>query len=221
MNTTDLLLIMLGLLSENDERLTEAEVPARYCRFFDAELGADVAGQGVRELVDAGYIARSGDVLDVTEAGVKDAYKRHVDYYYETGVAVGRESEAERAYQASKGVGLDNDSMVDLPQLEHLKAQLSRHPGTLVDLGCGKGGLTSHFETELRRKTVGIDKSEGMIEIAKTKNGRVTWLVGDLNDFAHLDLREVGAFLLVDSLYFCQDLDASLVALDGMLAPGG
>lgn len=52
--------------------------------------------------------------------------------------------------------------------------------GTIVDLGCGSGASSLIF-TEAGFDVVGIDVSAAMIDIAKSRNPRATFIVGDMH----------------------------------------
>lgn len=51
--------------------------------------------------------------------------------------------------------------------------------GTIVDLGCGSGAASLIF-TDAGFDVVGIDVSAAMIDIAKSRNPRATFVVGDM-----------------------------------------
>ena len=104
-----------------------------------------------------------------------------------------------------------------------LLALVNRSPGMrVVDLGCGTGKLTEELHVKLRaRSTVGIDRSERMLEGARDRRlpPGLTFEVGTIESFAGRDRYD----LIVSNAAFhwVEDHDALIRRLAAALAPGG
>lgn len=55
------------------------------------------------------------------------------------------------------------------------------YPTTLLDLGCGTGSLLREFPPMVHK--TGLDRSEKMLEIAKTRVSNVEWILSDMINF--------------------------------------
>jgi SAM-dependent methyltransferase len=100
-----------------------------------------------------------------------------------------------------------------------------RLPGgsSVLDLGCGPG-WTSLFLARAGFEVVGLDISERMIEIARTRseqeNTPATFVVGDMEEF-DLDRHDFDAVLLFDALHHCPGYPRVLERALEHLRPGG
>ena len=76
--------------------------------------------------------------------------------------------------------------------------------GSLIDVGCGAGGITVILKEKLSPvKTIGIDISKTMIDLAKRKNKDITWYCGDIFGYKHRD--KVDLIIGIDIIEHIQD----------------
>lgn len=62
-----------------------------------------------------------------------------------------------------------------------IKPHLSAASPTMLHLGCGAGGHDFHFKQHF--SVIGLDLSEGMLEIARNRNPEIQYLLGDMRTF--------------------------------------
>lgn len=90
---------------------------------------------------------------------------------------------------------------------------------TIVDVGCGTGGVISALAD--RYRCIGVDTSEEAISLAKTKFPSVDFICGQAPECLGSKSESVDMFMLLDVLEHVE-LDRELVAsLFGVLKPGG
>jgi SAM-dependent methyltransferase len=90
---------------------------------------------------------------------------------------------------------------------------------SILDVGCGTGLLRDRLPTGEVGQFVGIDPSAVAIETARGRgHENAEYHVAELPDpgLGHFDL-----VVCNEMLYYPEDLDALLAAIDGVLAPGG
>ena len=91
-------------------------------------------------------------------------------------------------------------------------------PRRVLEVGGGEGELAERIANELGIEVIGVDQSEGMVEIQRSKG--VDARVGDVRALPFDD----GEFDLVVAawmLYHVEDLDRALAELARVLEPGG
>jgi SAM-dependent methyltransferase len=123
------------------------------------------------------------------------------------------------------GIDLSQHGFADTKQLE-LAMRTSRldSGSNALDVGCGTGMITEYLSDCTRARFTGLDNSVLAIEQAMDRTGpksdRLRFLVQDINDL-RLPSRSFHLVLLVDSIYFSGDYDATISRLRDSLAPGG
>jgi SAM-dependent methyltransferase len=101
-----------------------------------------------------------------------------------------------------------------------LKEKTSKHPATMLHLGCGAGGHDFHFKKHF--KLTGVDISEGMLNIARETNPEVHYVNGDMRT-VNLN-RKFDAVIIPDSIMYMNtiaDLKKAIGNAVGHLKPGG
>ncbi|UXU60643.1 class I SAM-dependent DNA methyltransferase [Staphylococcus agnetis] len=88
--------------------------------------------------------------------------------------------------------------------LEQLTASMQIN--NLLDIGCGTGTLTCLF-SKIAKNVTGIDLSDEMIEKAKLKSDKITWLKGDMSNF-NLNQKFDVITICCDSLNYLTTEDA-------------
>src|SRR5436189_3576377 len=106
----------------------------------------------------------------------------------------------------------------DDPRQFAFEAVAEVRPSRVLEVGGGEGELAERVQNELRANMIGIDQSERMVEIQRSKG--VDARVGDVQQLPFPD----GAFdvaLAAWMLYHVPDLDRGLAELARVLRPGG
>ena len=93
-----------------------------------------------------------------------------------------------------------------------------------LDLGCGNGMITEWLADQSGAHITGLDFIPVAIRQAEertaAKSARLNFVVGDINRLA-LPHRAFDVIISIDSLYFSDDYNATIHALDAALRPGG
>jgi ubiquinone/menaquinone biosynthesis C-methylase UbiE len=94
----------------------------------------------------------------------------------------------------------------------------------VLDLGCGSGLITEYLHDQTGAAFVGIDISAEAIGQARArtraKRGRLAFGVGNMNRLA-FGPETFSAVVAIDTLYYVNDLEATLRQAAGTLKPGG
>jgi len=91
-------------------------------------------------------------------------------------------------------------------------------PRKVLEVGGGEGELAERIRDELGAEVVGIDQSERMVEIQRSKG--IDARVGDVQQLPFAD-GEFDAVVAAWMLYHVADLDRGLAELARILKPGG
>jgi 2-polyprenyl-3-methyl-5-hydroxy-6-metoxy-1,4-benzoquinol methylase len=93
--------------------------------------------------------------------------------------------------------------------------------GHVLDLGCGAGEPIARYLIDRDRKLTGIDMSERMITLARTRFARHDWICADMRDVT-LDARFRGV-IAWDSLFHLRPEEQAevLTRVADLLEPGG
>ncbi len=120
------------------------------------------------------------------------------------------------------GVDLTQDGFTDRDQLDYLINFVHMNAKDIgIDVGCGNGRTANYVAGKTGAAMFGLDKSRVAIDFARERYGKASdWSVGDINE---IDL-EPGKFtvaLFLDSLYFSDDIRATLERAYSGLREGG
>ncbi len=113
------------------------------------------------------------------------------------------------AYQNAEG---------DDPRQFVLEAVAAAKPGRVLEVGGGEGELAERIVNELGAELVGVDQSEAMVGVQRSKG--IDARVGDVQDLP-FDDEEFDAAVAAWMLYHVPDLDRGLAELARVLRPGG
>jgi predicted TPR repeat methyltransferase len=93
--------------------------------------------------------------------------------------------------------------------------------GRILDLGCGAGEPIARYLIDRDRQLTGVDVSERMIALARTRFGRHRWICADMRD-AEVEGPFHGV-IAWDSIFHLrpEDQAAMVVKVAGLLAPDG
>jgi SAM-dependent methyltransferase len=106
----------------------------------------------------------------------------------------------------------------DDPRQFAVEAVAELHPSRVLEVGGGEGELAERIQSELGATVVGIDQSERMVEIQRSKG--IDAKVGDVQQLP-FDDGEFDVAVAAWMLYHVPDLDRGLAELARVLRPGG
>jgi SAM-dependent methyltransferase len=106
----------------------------------------------------------------------------------------------------------------DDPRQFAFEAIAAARPQRVLEVGGGEGELAERLRNELGVEVVGIDQSERMVEIQRSKG--IDARVGDVQNLPFED-SEFEVALAAWMLYHVSDLDRGLAELARVLKPGG
>jgi SAM-dependent methyltransferase len=106
----------------------------------------------------------------------------------------------------------------DDPRRFAFEAIAAVQPRRVLEVGGGEGELAERIQNELRVDVVGVDQSEEMVAIQRSKG--IDARVGDVQDLP-FDDGEFDAALAAWILYHVPDLDRALGEVARVLRPGG
>ncbi len=106
----------------------------------------------------------------------------------------------------------------DDPRRFAFEAIAAVQPRRVLEVGGGEGELAERIQNELRVDVVGVDQSEEMVAIQRSKG--IDARVGDVQDLP-FDDGEFDAALAAWMLYHVPDLDRALGEVARVLRPGG
>ena len=127
----------------------------------------------------------------------------------------------ERVY----GRDLCQEVLADMAAIGELLACLDPKPGQqFLDLGCGAGGRSAYIAERSGVRVTGLDNSPAAIAEAKSRtagrDGRVDFQQADMNALDLPGATYDGA-LCIDSLYFVDDIPATLAQVVHAIKPAG
>lgn len=219
MDTTEKILIMLFNLSAKDAFPKRKDLVRRYLSFYNDEIDTATFDNCVSLLLKEKLVEIDNDCLIPTEAGHQAGGRAHVRYYFTEGIKASEKSYADRRYKDQSNGIVKCDSMIDVEQLDFIVTALAHCRGPICDLGCGTGELTAYIQENVHAKVIGLDSSAEMISIARDAHPHMSWKVGEIE--AYNDDAEMGAFVLIDSIYFVKEKEAVLRRLYERLPCGG
>jgi len=122
------------------------------------------------------------------------------------------------------GQDLSQFDMADMAQLSALLGALHLSPNdTVLDLGCGLGGVCEYLQAQSGAHFTGLDFAPPVIAEAHRRTAghpRLHYLVGNM-DTLDLPNASFDAITAVDTLYFARNLPYTVKRLAELLRPGG
>lgn len=93
----------------------------------------------------------------------------------------------------------------------------------LVDLGCGSGIITAELASSYGYETIGIDRSECMLDMARERSDSVLWLNQDITDYELFGAADVFISTLdtVNHITEPDDIGRIFRSFANYMAPGG
>lgn len=183
------------------------------------------------QLLNAGLVEEWEGRYTLTEAGIDRLQQAEVSkplwwYEYENYYRIAPESEAHQAFcDRVYGLDLCQHGLVDQPQLEILLQELNLSPADhVLDLGCGNGFIPGWLARNTRASFIGVDLSPSGIRsahpLASDTSTRLKFIEGNLNKL-ELPSEVFSAAISIDTMYYLDDVVASIKQVQEVLRPGG
>jgi len=131
-------------------------------------------------------------------------------------VFVRAQYESEHNLRARKAAYINAEG--DDPREFAFAAVAEAQPQRVLEVGGGEGELAERIHDELGAEVIGIDQSERMVEIQRSKG--IDARVGDVEELPFAD-GEFDVAVAAWMLYHVPDLDRGLAELARVLKPGG
>jgi len=179
----------------------------------------------LESLRDEGVVLETGEGWSLPRSAhdrARAAMREAVSVGYSRGAARLVGSDAHRRYvRAVYGWDVPSLNMMGPTQRQMLKARCALRPAhRFLDLGCNTGGITSWLAVESGAVGVGVDLAASAIEMARGLPGRLSFDVQDMDEL-ELPAEAFDVVVAVDTLYFPDNLAATLLAVFASLKPGG
>jgi len=143
---------------------------------------------------------------------------------FSNGLARFEQSNAFKKYcKELYGRDLGQLSLLTENQLNYLTEALKHQkPSTVLDLGCGLGGITAYLAEQTGVSFTGVDFAEDAI-ISATEKHKQNDIKFICQDFNHLNfpVTSFDAIIAIDTLYFANNLEDMIKTLKEMLKPQG
>jgi ubiquinone/menaquinone biosynthesis C-methylase UbiE len=178
-------------------------------------------------LLESGLATRESDCYFLTDAGktlgkkfrTERMSKGYDDLLSRTGASKAYSMFCERVF----GKDLSQFNVLDMEQLNTLIEQLNlKQEETALDLGCGNGRIAEYISDITRAKLTGLDFASELIKTAQKrtadKKDRLTYVVGNMDELA-FEEGSFDAIISIDTLYFVDNVDATIKELKGLLKP--
>jgi ubiquinone/menaquinone biosynthesis C-methylase UbiE len=197
-----------------------------YFRHFSVDIS-----EVFHRLADKEYLHWQEDAWQLTTAGKEAARQLRIErppiwYWYKDFYQSSEHSRAFSRYcREVFGRDLSQLGFSSMQQINRMLDLLHLdQASSLLDIGCGRGMIAEHISDTTGCSVMGIDYiPEAVLQASRRtegKNERLQFLTADLD---HLELggRTFTAILSIDSIFFGQDLIATIEKLKGLLKPGG
>lgn len=123
------------------------------------------------------------------------------------------------------GLDLTQEGQMDMDGIHDLLDRLQLKPGqSLLDLGCGAGGISEYISDQTGAHVTGLDNSQTAVFVAnertKDKHDRLKFFTADLNRL-DLDEHAYDAAVSIDTIYWVNDTVSSIQSIVNSIKPGG
>lgn len=164
------------------------------------------------------YVIKNHNALSLTEKGTAEAQiisKVKIKEEFNDLIDRAASSEAYLNYcEEIYGYRISLFNMMDKTQLDFLFNNISiTKNDSILDLGCGNGGILNFLMQKYECHGVGVDQLEN--EIFKKYNGSATYIDGSLDELESFSICP-SITIAVDSLYFSNELDRLLNTLTNL-----
>jgi ubiquinone/menaquinone biosynthesis C-methylase UbiE len=150
----------------------------------------------------------------------------HFWYYYQHYYPAAQASIAHsRLCERVFGKDLTQDGQADMDSINDLIGHLGIREGdSVLDLGCGAGGISEYISDETGAHVTGLDYSATAIETAanrtRSKRNRLAFVQGDMNSLDFPD-RSFDKVVSIDTIYWVADIDEALTSIGRLIKPAG
>ncbi len=192
-----------------------------------ATIEAEKMEASVKRLLDRGLITKKADCYFLSEAGDKLGRKCRKERMSKAYDNLLSRTETSKAYsifcERVFGKDLSQYNVLDMDQLNTLVKKLELKPSEVaLDVGCGNGRIIEYISDLTGAKMVGLDFATEVISMAQrrtiNKKDRLTYVVGDMDELT-FEERSFDAIISIDTLYFVDNIDATVRKLKSLLNP--
>jgi ubiquinone/menaquinone biosynthesis C-methylase UbiE len=211
---------------ESADRKTLESSSDRYWKYLEdwSDSWNRLCGAGLIEGDDNRYqlTAAGRPVAEQYYAQRPDHYWYYYQYYYPAAQASKAHSKlCERVF----GMDLTQDGQADMDAINNLVALLDvSKDDTILDLGCGAGGISEYISDQTGAHVTGIDYAASAADTANSrtaaKRDRLSFIEGDMNALAFAD-ESFNKIISIDTIYWVADTDDAIAAFVRLLKPNG
>ncbi len=168
-------------------------------------------------------LTEPGRAVASSEAAQRNNLYRH--FYQRFYPAAGASAAHSRFCKRVFGADLCQDGQVDMAGINHMLEVLDlTEDRKVLDLGCGSGGIARYIADKTGARVTGLDYAETAIAEARERStsgaGKLEFLQGDINALEFVP-GSFDAIVSLDTLYWVDDLEATLGHLIQILKPDG
>lgn len=96
-------------------------------------------------------------------------------------------------------------------------------PKSVLDVGCGTGGFIELLNENLKCSYTGIEITEHIVGMLVKRNQKenIKYRLGSVNNLKSINNCQFDVIFLIDSIYFCEDMEKGIIDLYNHLADNG
>ncbi len=123
-------------------------------------------------------------------------------------------------YQTMRESKINANELIEIPQIKKMLPNIKGK--TILDLGCGAGGMSRFFAENGAKKVVGIDISSNMLKIAKerTLQKNISYLNLPMEDISSLNSKFEFVFSSL-AFHYVENFDKLISDISKLLKPNG
>ncbi len=202
--------VELQSLLKSSHRVTPELVYQEFEPYFGLNVDPESIFRELEHLESRGFISMENDNLSLTDEGRRIAHETMISFSFHEGYEISVRSETDRTFLHREHGELGIVGLTDELQRDFLVEALGRCQQPILDLGCGDGSLTNILSTRSGRALAGIDISQDALDLASSRFPEIAFFRHSMDELPDYG-REVGSFLAVDSLYFVQSLEKTIL----------
>ena len=123
-------------------------------------------------------------------------------------------------YQKMRDSKINANELIEIPQIKAMMPDIKDK--MILDLGCGDGGMSRYFAENGAKRVLGLDISNNMIKLAKSKTqqANVEYIVGEMENISKLNEKFDIVFSSL-AFHYVEDFEKLMADISGLLKPNG